>query len=252
MDQAGAHLPLTDDDLYTPPANLPPVPPATPPLMNPISAPAPAPIVHPLVLAQVIAPISAPAPIPLPEAPKDILPHLKVNEIAPVSKIEEALNGKAKNWNRWSQSIYLLFTVANAKGYVDGCIPVPDPVTRPTSTENWEFNDSFIQMLINKNITLLQKVHTHGCATSHKMWTNLHTIHELTSYLVHTDHIRTLCGIKAAEGADIPEHLSKLKHMWEQIIVTGSLQNVYNDDFFKQQIAALLPRSWDQFMNPYI
>jgi len=252
MDQAGVHLLLTDDDLYPPPANLPPAPPATPPLMNPPSAPAPAPPVHPPVLAQVVAPISAPAPIPLPEAPKDILLHLKVNEIVPVSKIEEALNGKAKNWNHWSQLMYLLFAVANTKGYVEGHIPVPDPVTRPTSMENWEFNDLFIQMLINKNITPLQKVHTCGCATSHKMWTNLHTIHESTSYLVHMDHIHTLCGIKAAKGADIPEHLLKLKHVWEQITVTGSLQNVYNDDFFKQQIAVSLPRSWDQFTNPYV
>jgi len=252
MDQTGAHLPLTDDDLYAPLVNLPPAPPATPPPMNPPSAPAPAPTVHPLVLAQVVTPISAPAPIPSPEAPEDILPRLKVNEIAPVSKIEEALNGKAKNWNHWSQLMYLLFAVANTKGYVEGHIPVPDPVTRPTSMENWEFNNSFIQMLINKNITPLQKVHTRGCATSHKMWTNLHTIHELTSYLVHMDHIRTLCRIKAAEGMDIPEHLSKLKHVWEQKIVTGSLQNVYNDDFFKQQIVVSLLRSWDQFTNPYV
>ena len=70
MDQAGAHLPLTDNNLYALPANLPPVPPATPPLMNPPSVPVPALPVHPPVLVQVVAPISAPAPIPLPKAPK--------------------------------------------------------------------------------------------------------------------------------------------------------------------------------------
>ena len=51
MDQAGAHLPLTDDDLYAPPENLPPAPGGTPPPMNPLSVPAPAPSVNPLVPA---------------------------------------------------------------------------------------------------------------------------------------------------------------------------------------------------------
>ena len=131
-------------------------------------------------------------------------------------------------------------------------IACPNPGFDPEGTENWEFNNSYMRMLINKNIAPKEKVHTRGCATTHKMWNNLKTIHKSTCYLVHTDHICVLCGIKVAEGADIPEHLTKLKHQWEQISFSGKLKKIYNDDFFKQQIVVLLPRSWDQFTSPYM
>jgi len=108
--------------------------------------------------------------------------------------------------------MYMLFGCANAKHYVEGCILSPDPGFDPEGADNWEFNDSYIQMLINKNIALKEKVHTCGCATAHKMWTNLKMIHKSTCYLVHTNCIRMLCGIKVAEGADILDHLTKLKH----------------------------------------
>ena len=107
-------------------------------------------------------------------------------------------------------------------------------------------------MLINKNIASSEKVHTCRCANAHKMWNNLKTIHKSTCYLVHTDRICILCGIKVTEGTNIPEHLTKLKHQWEQILFSGKLKKIYNNNFFKQQIVASLPQSWDQFTSPYV
>lgn len=84
------------------------------------------------------------------------------------------------------------------------------------------------------------------------MWKNLHTIHKSTNYLAHMDKICILCVIKAAKGMDIPKHLTKLKHTWEQITFTRNLRKIYNDNFFKQQIAASLLQSWDAFTTPYV
>jgi len=244
MAQPGAYLPLGDDNLYQNNLTLNPSPAAPLPscpllscLGNEICAPIPTPFL-------------SPGPVPAPILPT--IKRLKVTDLAAISKIDETLDKKLKNWASWAESMYIRFGCANAKGYVEGCVACPDLGFNPKGAENWEFNNSYTCMLINKNITPKEKVHTQGCATTHKMWNNLKTIHKSTCYLVHTDHICILCGIKVAEGADIPEHLTKLKHQWEQISFSSKLKKIYNDDFFKQQIAALLPQSWDQFTSPYV
>ena len=178
--------------------------------------------------------------------------RLNVQEIAPVSRIDETLDGKLKNWTAWSQSMDLLFSIANARGYIDGRIRCPDANADPVGAENWEFNDSYIRMLIRKNIAPSQKMHTRGCPTALRMWNSLRHIHETTNYLVHTEKIRTICAVRLQEDGNVTEHLTKLKHTWEQCSFTGHLARIYDDTFFKQQIAASLPRSWDQFTCPYV
>jgi len=244
MARPGTYLLLGDDDLYR--TNLTPNPsPAAPLPSRPLLS---------RLRNEIRMPIPTPSPSPGP-VPAPILPTikcLKVADLAAISKIDETLDKKLKNWASWAESMYVLFGCANAKGYVEGCVACPDPGFDPEGTENWEFNDSYMRMLINKNITPKEKVHTQGCATTHKMWNNLKMIYKSTCYLVHTNRIRILCGIKVVEGADIPKHLTKLKHQWEQISFSGKLKKIYNDDFFKQQIAASLLRSWDQFTSPYM
>ena len=180
------------------------------------------------------------------------IPRLNVQEIAPVSRIDETLDGKSKNWTAWSQSMDLLFSIANARGYIDGRIRCPDANADPVGAENWEFNDSYIRMLIRKNIASTQKMHTRGCPSTQRMWNSLRHIHETTNYLVHTEKIRSIMAVRLAEDADVVEHLTKLKHTWEQCTFSGHLARIYDDVFFKQQIAASLPRSWDAFTGPYV
>jgi len=74
------------------------------------------------------------------------------------------------------------------------------------------------------------------------MWENLKTIHQSTSYLVQTDKFCMLCASRAAEGTDIPEHLIKLKDLWDSLTFYWKQENIISSDkFFKHLIAALLP-----------
>ena len=107
-------------------------------------------------------------------------------------------------------------------------------------------------MLIRKNIASSQEMHMHGCSTAQKMWNSLHHIHESTNCLVHTEKIHSICAVRLQEGGDVIDHLTKLKNTWEQCQFTGNLARIYDDTFFKQQIATSLPRSWDQFTCPYV
>ena len=180
------------------------------------------------------------------------IPWLNVQEIAPVLQIDKTLDGKSKNWTAWSQSMDLLISIANAYGYINGYIRCPDANADPVGAKNWEFNDSYIWMLIRKNIASMQKMHTHGCPSAQRMWNSLCHIHETTNYLVHTEKIHSIMAVRLTKDADVVEHLTKLKHTWEQCTFSGHLARIYNDVFFKQQIAASLLCSWDTFTGPYI
>ena len=61
---------------------------------------------------------------------------LNIAEIAPVSKVDETLDSKSKNWTAWSQSMDLLFSIANCWGYIDGCTWCPNANTDPIGFQN--------------------------------------------------------------------------------------------------------------------
>jgi len=150
--------------------------------------------------------------------------------------------------------MHFILDIVNAKGYVDSTISKPGPNTDPDSVENWHFNDSYIKMLIAKYIAEDEMIHTTGCQTAKDMWANLKKFHQLTSYGLITNILRTLSNMQARDGDNIPEHLLKLKNQWEKIRQFKDEENhvIYNDVYFKQQIARSLPCSWDNFTTPYI
>ncbi len=53
-----------------------------------------------------------------------------------------------------------VFKLCKVTSYVFGNIARPDRVHNPNSANNWDFNDSYMAMLIYKNISAAQKVHT--------------------------------------------------------------------------------------------
>jgi len=145
--------------------------------------------------------------------------------------------------------MYFILDIVNTKGYVNSTILKPGPDTDPDSVENWHFNDSYIKMLIAKYIAEDKMIHTTGCQTAKDMWANLEKFYQLTSYSLITDILRTLSNMQARDGNNIPKHLLKLKNQWEKIQQFKDEENhmIYNNMYFKQQIAQSLPCSWDNF-----
>jgi len=168
------------------------------------------------------------------------------------TKVKKPLDSKANNWSLWAQDIYLIFDFMKAIGYVEGKIPCPNAALYPESAENWHQNDTYAKMLINKNIIDNKKMHTRKCATAHHMWNNLKSIYENTSYLVFTDQLSTLFVMKAMEDTNIPEHLAKLKHLWDKLTLFSKQNKLLSDALFKRIIAASLPHSWNMITNPYV
>src|SRR5260221_10374060 len=172
-----------------------------------------------------------------------------------MQKADESLQRKKNNWETWSQSIYMLFDLAEVTPYVEGTLPCPDPMIDPFGARNWRYNDTFTKIMISNNIAPSECPHTRGCATAHKMWQNLQMIYQSTSYLIQTEKIREICTTRVYEGMDIPEHLVQLKDKWDKISFyhhPNQENGIASDKFFKHLLAGLLPRSWDNFTQAYL
>jgi len=173
-------------------------------------------------------------------------------EGAAVTKAGELLDSKAKNWSGWLQSMALLFKLFGVQEYVQGKITCLDLKDDPESAENWTYNDTFTQLLITSNISVKERVHTNGCTSAHRMWLSLQSMHKSKSHLVLTMHLCMLMNTVAAEDDNITEHLTKLKHCWDQLSLFGDKNYCVSEFLFKRIIASSLPESWDQFTDQFI
>jgi gag-polypeptide of LTR copia-type len=133
-----------------------------------------------------------------------------------------------------------------------GKVACPDVADDAMSTHNWVYNDTFAQLLINSNIANTERIYTNGCTSAHHMWTNLQSMHESKSHLILTTHLRTLMNTIATEDDNIPEHLTKLKHCWDQLSLFGDTNYRVSEFLFKRIIASSLPESWDQFTDQFV
>jgi gag-polypeptide of LTR copia-type len=176
--------------------------------------------------------------------------RINVAEGAAAMNIGDPLDAKAKNWFGWSQTMNLLFDLLYVKEYVQGKTPCPDAALDPVGAMNWRYNDKYSKVLITSNISATERVHTNGCPTSHRMWLNLQSIHEPP--LDRTNLFRTSLATTFAEGGDMYEHLTKLKHIWYQLDLFGDQNYHISDSLFKHIIASSLPPSWDQFTDLYV
>ena len=178
------------------------------------------------------------------------VPSIRKLNASQVTKIDQVLDSKKNNWPLWYDSITTMFKMNDVIDYVEGKIRCPDLARNPMGAKHWRQNNAYTKTLINTNISDKERIHTQGCSTAHKIWTNLKAIYESSNALMYTDKLQMIFQIRATEGSNIPEHLMRLKKHWDQL-------NMYNDQLvgdilFKRIIVQLLPHSWNAFTNPYI
>jgi len=178
--------------------------------------------------------------------------HIHAAEGTAVIKAGELLDSKNKNWMGWAQSMALLFKLFGIQKYVLGELPYPDLKDDPNSTMNWMYNDMFTQLLIMSNISVKECVHTNGCTSTHHMWLSLQSMHKSKSHLILTTHLCMLMNTIAAEDNNVTEHLTKLKHSWDQLSLFSDNNYCVSEFLFKHIITSSLPESWDQFTDQYI
>ncbi len=83
--------------------------------------------------------------------------QVSVCESTAITRTREPLNDT--NWNVWKGSMKHMFKLCKVTGYIFGNIARPNRVHDPEGADNWDFNDSYVAMLIYENISAAQKVH---------------------------------------------------------------------------------------------
>ena len=63
------------------------------------------------------------------------------------------------NWSTWKGSMKRIFGLCDLSEYVLSNIVHPNPVHNPVGAKNWDFNNSYMAMLICENISASQKVY---------------------------------------------------------------------------------------------
>ena len=88
--------------------------------------------------------------------------------------------------------------------------------------------------------------------TASEIWTSLRTIHEAKDYSSAITIQRGLFVLYAKEGADVIQHLSKLKQQWKRLNVLDNTSFHIPDRQFKTIIVSSLSPSWDVFTERYM
>jgi len=169
-----------------------------------------------------------------------------------ITKIKETLEGKKNNWTTWSESMMMLFDLNDIVDFILSRVPCPEKVCNPVGAKNWQYNNAYAKLCIDNNTAPSEKVHTQGCATAHKMWENLKLMYKSTDYMVYTDQLKATLEIRATEGMNIPDHLSRLKKSWDKLTLFSDHNKLMGNMFFKCVIVQSLPRSWNMFTNPFV
>ena len=167
-----------------------------------------------------------------------------------ITKMKDRLN--ETNWVVWRELIRRIFALCGAEPYVYGQLKCPDPDVDRQMAEVWHTNDMYAQILIVSNISKGQMVHVARLNTASEIWASLRAIHETKDYGSAIALQRGLFELRAAEGADIVEHLTQLKQRWERLNVLDSPSFHIPDIQFKTLIASSLPSTWDVFTEPYM
>ena len=147
-----------------------------------------------------------------------------------------------------------IFSILNARAYVEGHIDMPDEDEYPESAANWRYNNTFLVMLINNHLAESELIHTNDCETAHGTWESLRKYHHLSTYQVWIDKSRILEVTKAKESDNIPDFLIKVKKQFETVRLykTDKYHKMFNDIMLKKAIVTALPRSWDTFAANYV
>ena len=156
-----------------------------------------------------------------------------------------------ENWESWHDDIQLTFNVCGLRKYIDGTLPCPNKAQDPIGADNWLFNDDYTKKVIRDRMSRGQKHYVTNCRTSKDMWNNLIAIHQSCSDQTENQIMRELIAVKAQEGDDIKEHLTKIMELWDRMTRICPNNLPMKPPQFKKFLAYSLPSTWDDFTRQH-
>jgi len=156
---------------------------------------------------------------------------------------------KEGNWLAWQNRMTRILKLQKVYGLIDGTVSKPD-TDDPQAVEAWEEKDLVAQVLIKNNLSDKQMVHVYQdiITTMASMWQSLQTVHETRSESAIMAAKCTFYGMRAADDANILEHIAEMRKQYNKLIQKGCK---ISDKEFKFIIVMSLPASWDYYVTSY-
>ena len=104
-----------------------------------------------------------------------------------------------------------MLQICGVQGYVTGTLQRLDPNQDPEGVSNWDFNDTYANVLIANNVTTTEMVHLSQRRTARESWLNLEAVHDAKSHQTTIGITWNLYRTSVEDGDNIAEHLNKLK-----------------------------------------
>ena len=156
----------------------------------------------------------------------------------------------------WKRRMLAVLRDLNLDTYIEDSArpPVPMDVDNPEQAETdaikkWRDGDAKARTRIELAIGDSEMVHIIGATTAKQMWKQLTLVKEARGRLGILSTRRTLYRTIAEEGFNLVEHISKLRHLQEELHLMGS---VVADEDFAMILVSSLPETWDLYTSAYL
>jgi hypothetical protein len=159
--------------------------------------------------------------------------------------LSEALD--EKNWATWYKGMTLLFKVCRVEA-----LSRPNAIIDPQGAENWSCNDAYATHLIFTNLSATQLMHVVGFdeeQNAQQVWSSLVSLYQPQGIRTMRAYFRTLCHMTAAEDENIPDYITNMKSVVEQLNLIRHNPLKINDIMFQSTLMMSLPISYDTFLD---
>ena len=134
--------------------------------------------------------------------------------------------------------------------YAEGSCPKSeDDPSNSAELVVWEEEDLITQTLLLTNIDDRQIDHVVHAKTVAQMWESLKLAHQTWGVRTALIAKKELLNAKCPEGDNIPEHINKLKRMWNDLSDMGE---PVPDNKFKDILLLNMLESWSTFTTSYM
>jgi hypothetical protein len=153
------------------------------------------------------------------------------------------------NWSDWKRRMIPILDVCELWEYANGNIPKPDNTADPDNVRNWQANDKLTKLIILQNISKNQLQHIDQDQSASDIWKTIMSLYQTTGFRTAISYMKELYMMKASDGENIPEFISKMKAIIENINSMANNDLGINEKSFKGILLASLLASWDQYVD---
>jgi gag-polypeptide of LTR copia-type len=147
------------------------------------------------------------------------------------------------NWSDWKRRMIPILDICELWEYANGNIPKPDNTADPNNIRNWQANDKLAKLIILQNISKNQLQHIDQDQSASDIWKTIMFLYQTTGFRTAISYMKELYTMKASDSKNIPEFISKMKVIIEDINSMADNDLGINEKSFKGILLASLPAS---------